>query len=172
MGGTGRWEVVGDCSLAPLPSPGGCISPGPTWALSRTYFRLVPGALAPASGWCRSGEFPGTPFLSPEPGREGRGGALSSNPNPAASPRELPSLFTQGLSNLGPGRQAPLPAAGQWYGPVQPGLLAPSHPRPGSHHRPLLGAACWLGWARGSSSPAPTPPEKVKRLDTQENPRR
>lgn len=129
MGGVrgGRWEV-GAKACAQQPSPGG--------------MGLARGALAPCLRPGRSGEFPGAPFLSPEPGRGGAGWGFSgcksagtararrpgpdqaSRPKGGSSQSPRPACHSPSPRAVrGAGLRDPLPPR-----PLPPSTLPPSHP--------------------------------------------
>lgn len=134
------------------------------WALPRTDFGWhAAGALAPYFRPGRSGEFPGAPFLSPEPGQGGAGWALSGSrcPTPRTSRSQASSPKGVSISSPRPACHSPLPAGGQWS--VVPAFVTRLPPRPIT---PARGCGC-LGRA-GSCSPRP-PPLPSQTRDTRED---
>ena len=142
-----------------------------TWALApRTSARLVPSARAP---YPRFGQvrrsFRGAPFLSPEPGGEGQGGAHFQEPHSSRQRCLQEPLLPRTTCSPGaaatPGAPDPCPVRLPLphFQPVVPawatGLPHPLPfpiPVPGTHHRPLPGAPSgWCGL--GAALPRPRP---------------
>lgn len=127
--------------------------------------------------------FWGAPFLSPEPGGEEQGGALSRNLDAAgseSSPQGAAAAQEELQPSLSPGVAATRGAPGPptCPSPTTPlavsrtGLSNPASPAPslsgqGTHHCPRLVPRGQLEWAKGTSSPGPTCPERVTPRDVQ-----
>lgn len=150
-------------------------SPGTgIWALPRTS---APRPWHPSPGQDKSGKsFWGVPFLSPEPGRERQGGAVSRNPTPAGR-ESTGSSYCPGRAAAQP-RPVPPPGAAATprtlapltcQSPTPPFSVPPGLPAP-SHQTPRLPGQ--LGWAVIRRCPRPVPPKKVKPWEIWENLRR
>uniref|UniRef100_A0A8C4L7G1 Transmembrane channel-like protein n=1 Tax=Equus asinus asinus TaxID=83772 RepID=A0A8C4L7G1_EQUAS len=168
--GAGRGEP-GSEALAWGP---GCLPRGWefTWALApRTSARLVPSAQAP---YPRFGQvrrsFRGAPFLSPEPGGEGQGGAHFQEPHSSRQRCLQEPLLPRTTCSPGaaatPGAPDPCPVRLPLphFQPVVPAWatclphpLPFPIPVPGTHHRPLPGAPSgWCGLEAALPRPRPS----------------